>query len=93
MALTVTDRLVRSPDTRHTASRHRDTWHVSWLPGVSLTHAQAISAMLIAQAAGRGVGLSDDPLWPHIEEWAGELGMSGAAAVARASEPPPETAR
>ena len=32
MALTVTDRLVRTPDTLHTASRHRDTWHVSMAP-------------------------------------------------------------
>lgn len=91
-ALTITDKIMRSNQTRHSAAAAAgDGWTVTWLPGRVLTRNQAITAMTIAQlVGGRGVGLSDDPIWPHIENWAAELGLSGANAVVRASEPPDE---
>jgi hypothetical protein len=26
-----------------------------------------------------GIGLSDDPRWPHVDGWAAELGLTGPA--------------
>lgn len=80
-----------SPATPHTATATGEGWEVSWLPGRALTHNQATTAMVIAHTVGgRGVGLSDDPIWPHLDDWAAELGLSGPDAVVRASEPPAE---
>jgi hypothetical protein len=57
--------------------------------GRTLSRDQATTAMVIAtMVSGRGVGLSDDPIWPLLDNWAAELGLSGADAVVRASEPP-----
>jgi hypothetical protein len=62
MALTITGKLMRSPDTGHGAVLDPDAnfrphgpevWRVTWLPGRALTRGQAPSAMMIAQAAGR----------------------------------------
>jgi hypothetical protein len=93
MGTTITDTLMRSTETAHTATAwpvpgEPTLWTVTWLPGRNLTRNQAITAMTIAAYVGRGVGLSDDPVWPHIEGWAAELGLSGARAVVLASEPP-----
>jgi hypothetical protein len=78
-----------SPATPHTARAAGDGWEVSWLPGRTLTRTQATTAMVIANVVGgRGVGLADDPIWPHLDNWAAELGLSGADAVVRVSEPP-----
>jgi hypothetical protein len=85
----ITGTHMSSPATPHTARAAGDGWEVSWLPGRTLTRNGAITAMVIATIVGdRGVGLADDPIWPHLDGWAGELGLSGADAVARASEPP-----
>jgi hypothetical protein len=78
-----------SAATPHTAMAAGDGWEVSWLPGRTLTRNEAITAMVIANIVGdRGVGLAEDPIWPHLDGWAGELGLSAADAVARISEPP-----
>lgn len=93
MALTITGRLICGTDTPHVAEPLADEsglWRVSWLPGRELTQSQAVSAMLIAQAAGRGLTGREDRRWPHVEGWAGELRLSGPDALARASEPLPE---
>ena len=85
----ITATLISSPATPHTAMASGDGWEVSWLPGQTLTRNQAITAMVIASIVGDGgVGLADDPIWPHVDGWAGELGLPGADAVVRASEPP-----
>jgi hypothetical protein len=77
-----------SSETPHTATATHDGWRVSWLPGRALSRTQAITAMVIATiVGGQGVGLSDDPLWPHLDNWAAELGLSGSDAVVRAFEP------
>jgi hypothetical protein len=85
----ITGAFMSSPATPHTARASGEGWEVSWLPGRTLTRNQAITAMVIANVVGdRGVGLAEDPIWPHLDGWAGELGLSGADAVARASELP-----
>jgi hypothetical protein len=85
----ITETFMSSPATPHAARAAGEGWEVSWLPGRTLTRNQATTAMVIANVVGdKGVGLADDPIWPHLDGWAGELGLSGADAVARVSEPP-----
>src|SRR5712691_7700394 len=77
--------------TRHTARRtpgHQDAWQVSWLPGQLLDRTSAITAMALAEAAGGSAApQAGDRLWPHIEGWAAELGLTGRDALARISQP------
>jgi hypothetical protein len=79
--------------TRHTAKRIDDGWAVSWLPGRVLTQNESITAMTIAEVIG-GHDVIGDPLhaghrlWPHLDSWAAELGMSGPQALAEASLSP-----
>jgi hypothetical protein len=75
--------------TGHTARQAGDGWAVSWLPGRTLTRNQAITALTIAEASAAGPG---DRIWPHIEGWAAELGLSSREAAARAAESPQVTA-
>jgi hypothetical protein len=85
----ISDTHMSSPDTPHTATATGDGWEVSWLPGRTLDRNQATTAMVIANiVGGKGVGLSEDPVWPFLDNWAAELGLSGPDAVVRASEPP-----
>jgi hypothetical protein len=96
MALTITDKMIRGASTRHTASSTGDGWIVTWLPAHVLTRRQAAIAMAIAEAVSDGVGLSDDPVWPQLDKWAAELGLTGPDALVRVSERPaddPETRR
>lgn len=82
--------------TIHTASRIVDDatplvdaehWRVSWLPGRVLTRNQAITAMTLAEAV---VTMQDEGatldichrLWPHVDNWARELGLTGPDAMA-----------
>jgi hypothetical protein len=88
MATTITDRLMRSTSTPHTARRTDDGWEVSYLPGRILTRSQATSAMLIAVRAGHGTGLHDHQNWQHINTWAAELGLTGPDAITKATDPP-----
>jgi hypothetical protein len=99
LALTITDRLIRSADTPHVAEltgrADADGWRVSWLPDRLLTRAQAEVAMSIAEAAGQMPSdcdpeLYDDTFWTRVDAWAAELGLAGPDAVARAIEPPAE---
>jgi hypothetical protein len=89
MAISITDTQMTAGRTRRTAGlRHfdaGDAWVVSWLPGRLMDRSAAITAMVIADRAGAGAGLSDDPVWPFIESWAAELGLTGARAVVLAS--------
>jgi hypothetical protein len=88
--LTITDRIMRSPATRHTAEPSGDGWAVSWLPGRTLTRSQAVTSMMLAQAVGRGVG---DPSWPRLDGWAADLGLSGPDVTGRVSEADPEAGK
>jgi len=85
----ITSTHMSSPDTPHTATATADGWEVSWLPGRTLDRNQATTAMVIAHTAGsRAADLAQNPIWPFLETWAAELGLSGPDAVARASQQP-----
>ena len=101
MALTITDKMIRSASTPHTAELHHfeagDAWRVSWLPSRLLTHSQAAAAMELADAVGKipadcDPSVYDDQFWSRVDAWAAELGITGPDAVVRASEPPQEDA-
>jgi hypothetical protein len=88
MSLKITGTAMTSTQTRHTArAPDGGGWELSWLPGRILTQSQAVTAMTIAEvAATHDLTNNADPMWPHIDEWAAELGMSGPAAVARVAQ-------
>lgn len=44
VTLIITDQVIRSADTAHSARREPDSWHVSWLPGRTLARNGAITA-------------------------------------------------
>ena len=95
MTLTINDTTMTSDQTAHTA-RHapsRNGWEVSWLPGQILDRNTAITAMTLADLAGEPDLHEGHQLWPAVESWSAELGMSGADALTRASPPPPTPAR
>jgi hypothetical protein len=91
MATIITDSLMSSDQTRHTARVNPDGawWSVTWLPGRALTRDQAISAMTIAESVDAALDpYSTERVWPHITGWAAELGLCDIDAVAMASLPP-----
>lgn len=107
MATTITDSAMTSDDTRHTAAvlpgvtveGGPTAWSVTWLPGRVLTRNQAITAMTIAEVAAThafapvGDAPGDiDKIWLFIDGWAAELGITGPAALARASMCPEDCA-
>jgi hypothetical protein len=88
--LTINDTTMTSDHTAHTArqavgSEHH--WEVSWLPGRVLVRNSAITAMVLADQAGERDLNERHRLWPHIEGWAAELGLTGSDAVNRVSQP------
>ena len=95
MTLTINDTTMTSDQTPHTA-RHapsQNGWHVSWLPGRTLDRNTAITAMILADTA-TGTDLHEGHrLWPQIQGWAAELGLTGPDAVAAASQPPADLNR
>jgi hypothetical protein len=68
-------------------------WEVSWLPGQIMDRNTAITAMTLADIAGEGDPHQGHRLWPHIESWAAELGLTGSDAIASASQPPSDINR
>ena len=89
MTLTINDTTMTSDQTAHTA-RHapnRNGWEVSWLPGRILDRNSAITAMVLADISADGRVREGHRLWPHIQGWAAELGLTGPDAVAAASQP------
>jgi hypothetical protein len=95
MTLTITDATMTSDQTAHTA-RHapdRNGWEVSWLPGQTLDRNTAITAMTLADTAAERDLHEGHRLWPHIQSWAGELGLTAPDAIAQASQPPGDTSR
>jgi hypothetical protein len=90
MTLTITDATMTSDQSAHTA-RHapeRNGWEVSWLPGQTVDRNSAITAMTLADTAAERDLHEGHRLWPHIQGWAGELGLTAPDAIARASQPP-----
>ena len=87
MTLTINDTMMTSDQTaRHAPDRNG--WEVSWLPGQILDRNAAITAMILAGTAAERDLHEGHRLWPHIQGWAAELGLTGHDAVARASQPP-----
>ena len=74
-----------SDTTPHTTYPDADGWAVTWLPGRVLTGNQAITAMVLAETVGGGIGDHTDKRWLFLESWANELGMTGADAVGKIS--------
>jgi len=92
MGLHISSNLMWSDDaTEHTASEQDGTWHVSWLPGRTLTHSEAVSAMQIAVTVG-GSAEPGDLRFLHVEGWSAELGLAPAEAIMLVSKPPAGTA-
>jgi hypothetical protein len=91
MTLTITDRLICSDLTHHTAKLvgqgDEAGWRVSWLPHQPLTLSQAEAAVNIAEAfertpSDRGLEVWNDGFWPRVERWATQLGMNASLAEA-----------
>jgi hypothetical protein len=49
--------------------------------------------MILADVVGKAHLHQDHRLWPHIQGWAAELGLTGPEAVAAASQPPSDINR
>jgi len=92
MAIRISGTEMTSDLTRHTArAADGGGWTVSWLPGRTLTHSQAVTAMTIAEAVVEHAGdLADNgsAWWLHIDGLAAGLGITGPCAVAEASLSP-----
>ena len=92
MTLIIHDTTMTSDQTDCTARQAptRDGWDVSWLPGQVLDHhtaITAITAMILANLVGEEDLHQGHRLWPHVQGWAAELGLTGPEAVAAASQP------
>ena len=90
MTLTILDDSMSSDRSLHTARLapgRQHTWEVSWLPGQQLERNEAITAMVLADVTAEGGVHPGHRLWPHIQGWAAELGLTGPDAVAAISQP------
>jgi hypothetical protein len=56
-------------------------WRVSWLPDRTVTHNQAVTALVLAMCVTDGATGSAHPRWPHVQGWAAELGLTAPDAV------------
>jgi hypothetical protein len=95
MTLTINDATMTSDQTPHTARLApgcQYIWQASWLPGEVLDRNSAITAMLLADTAAKGDLHEGHRLWPHIQGWAAELGLTAPDAIARISQPPRDLA-
>jgi hypothetical protein len=82
-----------TPHTARQAPGRQHEWEVSWLPGQTLDRNTAITAMILADTTAERDLNEGHRLWPHIQSWAEELGLTAPDAIARVSEPPSETDR
>ena len=92
MTLTITGTTMTSDQTPHTARLAvgpQHLWEVSWLPGRALDRNSAITAMTLADLTSEHSLDERHQLWPFIQGWAAELGLTGSDAVNRASRPSP----
>jgi hypothetical protein len=89
MTLTISDTTMASDQSDCTARRapDRNGWEVSWLPGRTLDRNAAITAMVLADTVGSGARDRGHRLWPFVEAWAAELGLSAPDALSRVSQP------
>ena len=90
MTVTISDTAMTS-DCSHGTARHspdRNGWEVSWLPGQLLDRNTAITAMTLADTAAEPDLTEGHRLWPHVQSWAAELGLTAPDAITRISQPP-----
>ena len=90
MTLTINDTTMTSDQTGHTARQapgRPHQWEVTWLPGKSLDRNTAITAMILADTVGSGDVREGHRLWPHIQGWAAELGLTAPDAIQRTAQP------
>lgn len=95
MALTILDGSITSDQTAHTARRVANAkhgWEVSWLPGRPVNRNSAVTAMLLADLTGPGDMHAGHKLWPHIEGWAAELGLTARDVLAQTADAPGQAA-
>jgi len=95
MTLKINDTTMTSDQTPHTA-RHapsRSGWEVTWLPGRTLDRNTAITAMVLADTTADERVREGHRLWPHIQGWAAELGLTGTDAVEAISQLPADPSR
>jgi len=91
MTLTINDTTMTSDQTGHTARQapgREHAWEVSWLPGQILDRNTAITAMILADTTAERDLAEGHRLWPHIQSWAGELGLTAPDAIVQISQPP-----
>jgi hypothetical protein len=95
MTLTINDTTMTSDQTPHTARLapgRPHHWEVSWLPGRTLDRNTTITAMILADTAAQTDLHDGHRLWPHIQSWAAELGLTGPDAITQISQPPSDLA-
>jgi hypothetical protein len=91
MALTIRHDGVTSDRSTHTARPAPGAvhaWEVSWLPGRHLSRREAIIATVLTDVTGREFASEKHWVWPYVEGWAAELGLTGPEALAQTSSPP-----
>ena len=95
MTLTINDTTMTSDQAAHTARQAPSGhgWEVSWLPGQTLDRNSAITAMVLADTTVEPGLHEGHRLWPHIQSWAAELGLTAPDAIAKTSQPPSGTTR
>jgi hypothetical protein len=95
VTLIINDTAMTSDQTTHAARQTpgRNSWEVSWLPGQTLDRNTAITAMTVADTAAEPDLHEGHRLWPHIQSWAEELGLTAPDAIARATQPSTEINR
>ena len=101
MTLTIGDTSMSSDQSGHTAAHlpDRGGWEVSWLPGQILDRNTAITAMILADTAAERDLHEGHRLWPFVQGWAAELGLTGPDAdcpgrpAAQRPQPPAGTSR
>jgi hypothetical protein len=78
MNLWITDDVMTSDVTAHTARPVAGGWELSWLPGLVLERNQAVSGMVLAETAAEG---TDQQRGPLLRVLAAELGLTGEEAL------------
>ena len=79
MTLSINGTAMTSDRTAHTARPapgRQHQWEVSWLPGQTLDRNSAITAMVLTDTVADEHVREGHRLWPHIQGWAAELGLS-----------------
>jgi hypothetical protein len=88
VTLRIDDTTMTSDQTAHTArhSPDRNGWEVSWLPGQTLDRNAAITAMVLADTTAEPGLHEGHRLWPFVQGWAAELGLTAPDAIAKTSQ-------